>query len=47
MIKTTWDDLLLLKAARERAGQTKGELDQTLAYFQQRYNELCGEESKQ
>lgn len=46
MIKTTWDNLLLLKAARERAGQTTGELDQTLEYFQQRYNELCGEESK-
>jgi hypothetical protein len=46
MIKTTWDNLLLLKAARKRAGQTTGELDQTLEYFQQRYDELCGEQSK-
>jgi hypothetical protein len=46
MIKTTWDNLLLLRAARERAGQKTGELDQNLEYFQQRYNELYGEESK-
>src|SRR5271167_4416105 len=27
MIKTTWDNLLLLKSARERAGQSPVELD--------------------
>jgi len=44
--KTTWDNLLLLKSARERAGQHPSELDDILQYLEQRYNELCGQEEK-
>ena len=44
--KTTWDNLLLLKSARERAGQSPAELDDILRYLEQRYNELSGEEKK-
>ena len=44
IIKTTWDNLLFLKAAREQAAQPTAELDQALSYFKQRYEELCGEE---
>jgi tetratricopeptide (TPR) repeat protein len=47
MIKTTRDNLLLLKAAREKAGEPTADLEQALEYFQQRYDELCGEEAKQ
>ncbi|MBV8552988.1 MAG: DUF4071 domain-containing protein [Acidobacteriaceae bacterium] len=46
MIKTTWDNLLLLKAARERAGQPTAELDKALGHFEQRYGEMCGQEVK-
>ncbi len=44
MIKTTWDNLVLLKAARERAHQTPAELDEIIGHFEERYKELCGEE---
>jgi hypothetical protein len=43
MIKTTWDNLLLLKSAREDAGQGRPELDKLIGYFEERYNELCGD----
>jgi tetratricopeptide (TPR) repeat protein len=46
VIKTTWDNLLLLKAARERAGQSPPELEEVLQYMEERYNELRGEEAK-
>jgi len=45
-IKTTWDNLLLLKAARERAGGIPQELETVLGYLEARYNELCGAEAK-
>jgi tetratricopeptide (TPR) repeat protein len=45
MIKTTWDNLLLLRAARERAGQSPPELAEVIRHLQNRYNELCGEEA--
>jgi hypothetical protein len=45
-IKTTWDNLLLLKSARESASQGPPELDKILRYLEQRYNELHGEEEK-
>jgi MAP3K TRAFs-binding domain len=45
MIKTTWDNLVLLNTARERAGQSVSELEETLKHFQERYDELCGEEA--
>jgi tetratricopeptide (TPR) repeat protein len=44
MVKTTRDNLLLLKAARERAGHVITDLDQTLYHLQERYDQLCGEE---
>jgi MAP3K TRAFs-binding domain len=44
--KTTWDNLLLLKSARERAGESPAELNDILQYLEQRYNELSGEEKK-
>jgi len=46
VIKTTWDNLLLLKAARERAGQSSPELEEVLQHMEERYKELCGEEAK-
>jgi len=46
MIKTTWDNLLLLKSAREGAGQSPVELDQIIQHLRHRYGELCGEEAK-
>ncbi|MBV9767191.1 MAG: DUF4071 domain-containing protein [Acidobacteriaceae bacterium] len=42
MIKTTRDNLLLLKAARERAAQTTGQLNEIISRFDARYQELCG-----
>lgn len=47
MIKTTWDNLLLLRSARERAGQSIPELEQVIGHLQDRYNELCGQEAIQ
>ncbi len=44
--KTTWDNLLLLKAARERAGQSPPELAEVLQHLEERNNELKGEEVK-
>ncbi len=46
VIKTTWDNLLLLKSARERAGQSTAELEEVLQHMEERYNELRGEEAK-
>jgi tetratricopeptide (TPR) repeat protein len=46
MIKTTWDNLLLLQAARARGGQSPPELKQIIDYLEERYNELCGDEAK-
>ncbi len=46
MVKTTWDNLLLLKAARERVNQGPPELDEVLQHMEERYNELKGEEEK-
>jgi hypothetical protein len=46
MIKTTWDNLLLLRAGRERGGQPAPELDHVIEHFRKRYDELCGEEKK-
>ncbi len=46
MVKTTWDNLLLLKAARERVNQRPTELDEVLQHMEERYNELKGEEEK-
>lgn len=46
MIKTTWDNLLLLQAARARAGQSPSELKQIIGYLEERYNELCGDEAR-
>ncbi len=45
-IKTTWDNMLLLKSARDGAGQSLPDLDGVLQYLEQRYDELCGEEEK-
>jgi tetratricopeptide (TPR) repeat protein len=44
--KTTWDNMLLLKSARERAGHSPEELNDILQHLEQRYNELCGQEEK-
>ena len=46
MIKTTSDNLLLLKSARDRAGQKTPELDETIRHLGERYDELRGEEAK-
>jgi tetratricopeptide (TPR) repeat protein len=46
MIKTTRDNLLLLKSARDRIGQKTSELDETIRHLEERYNELCGEAAK-
>ena len=43
-IKTTWDNLFLLKSARESAGQSPPELGKILRYLEERYNELRGKE---
>ncbi len=43
-IKTTRDNLVLLKGARKRAGQQVPEIDELIAQFEARYKELCGEE---
>ncbi len=45
VIKTTRDNLLLLKAARERAGQKMPELDGIIRHLEERYRELCGQEA--
>jgi len=45
-IKTTWANLSLLRTALERSGQTTAELGSAIAYFEQRYEELCGEKPK-
>ena len=45
VIKTTWDNLLLLKSARGRAGQSTAELEEVLQHMEERYNELRGEEA--
>jgi hypothetical protein len=44
MVKTTWDNLALLKAARERAGEDARELRGIILPFEDRYNELRGKE---
>lgn len=44
MIKTTWDNLLLLAAARQRAGQQSPNLAETIRHLEDRYNELRGAE---
>lgn len=41
-IKTTRDNLVLLKGARERSGQTVPQLDELIQQFDARYQELCG-----
>ncbi len=46
MVETTWNNLLLLKAARERVNQRPPELDEVLQHMEERYNELKGEEEK-
>lgn len=45
MIKTTRDNLAMLKAARGRAGQSAAELDEIIGHFETRYQELCGAEA--
>lgn len=45
-IKTTWGNLLLLQAARQRAGQQLPELQQVIGYLKERYDELCGQEAR-
>jgi tetratricopeptide (TPR) repeat protein len=45
-IKTTWDNLLLLKAARERVGQGPPELAEVLHDLEKLNNELKGDEVK-
>jgi tetratricopeptide (TPR) repeat protein len=44
MIKTTSDNLRLIKAARDRAGQSVPQLDEIIQYLAERFNELKGEE---
>ena len=44
MVETTRDNLLLLKAARERAGQNLTELGEVIQHFQDRCDQLWGEE---
>ena len=44
MIKTTRDNLAMLRAARGRAGQSTAQLDEIIGHFETRYQELCGEE---
>ena len=44
MIKTTRDNLAMLKAGRGRAGQSTAQLDEIIGHFETRYQELCGEE---
>jgi hypothetical protein len=46
MIKTTRDNLLVLKSARDRIGQNTSELDETIRHLEERYDELRGEEAK-
>jgi hypothetical protein len=43
-IKTTLDNLLLLKKARESAGQGQVQLDPIIGYLDKRYEQLCGQE---
>ncbi len=45
MVKTTWDNLLLLQSARESAGQTAPQLAQVIGHLKERYDQLCGQES--
>ncbi|MSV28098.1 MAG: DUF4071 domain-containing protein [Bryobacterales bacterium] len=44
-IKTTWDNLLLLRSARERAGQSVPELDRVIEHLRERHSELRGQEA--
>lgn len=46
MTKTTWDNLLLLQAARERMNQRPPELAEVLHHLEERYNDLRGQEAK-
>jgi hypothetical protein len=46
MVKTTWDNLVLLKTAREHAGETAPELDAIISSFKDRYDDLCGSEKE-
>lgn len=46
MVKTTMDNLLLLKAAREGSGQEVPALLEVINHLDERYNELRGEEKK-
>ena len=46
MIKTTLDNLLILKSARERTAQSSTELCEVVHHFQDRYEELSGNEAK-
>ena len=45
-IKTTLDNLQLLKLARERSNQISTELAEVIQHFQERYEELAGKESE-
>jgi len=45
-IRTTCDNLLLLKAARQRAGQPASQLDEVIQPMEDRFSELKGEETK-
>ena len=45
-IKTTWDNLELLKSARAKADQSLPELENVLKDLEKRYDELSGEEAK-
>ena len=46
MIKTTWDNLLMLKEARGRANQSPAELADVIQHLEERFNELHGEEAQ-
>ncbi|MBZ5525584.1 MAG: DUF4071 domain-containing protein [Acidobacteriia bacterium] len=46
MIRTTCDNLLLLKAARQRAGQNLPELDAVIQHMEERFKDLKGGEPK-
>jgi hypothetical protein len=46
VINTTRDNLVLLKSARERAGQKTPQLDEIIRHLEERFEELRGEEGK-
>jgi hypothetical protein len=45
IIKTTLDNLVLLRSARERAGQRIAELEQVIGHLEDRHNQLRGQEA--